>query len=191
MSNSASNLSRRDLLKFGGLSAVGALGLGALAGCSPKVVAPEGGVPNPGGSLASTGTADGVPSFLLTPEPITDFAETYEYDVVVVGAGESGLGGHPLRFGRRRHRRSAPEPAHGADRGQHGAPPSISSKTSEAGIKAAVSYINYKSDYRINTGQVEAWARNSQEALAWWEEAAKAGGKRIQALRLHCHLQRP
>ena len=49
-------------------------------------------------------------------------------------------------------------------------------KTSEAGIKAAVSYINYKSDYRINAGQVEAWARNSQEALAWWEEAAKAGG---------------
>ena len=24
-------------------------------------------------------------------EPITDFAETHEYDVVVVGAGESGL----------------------------------------------------------------------------------------------------
>ncbi len=175
MTRTTSNLSRRDLLKFGGLSAVGALGLGALAGCSPKVVAPEGGVPNPGGSLASTGTADGVPSFLLTPEPITDFAETYEYDVVVVGAGESGLGAIHSAL------------AAGATVGVLQSLPMVQtagnmgasinlSKTSEAGIKAAVSYINYKSDYRINTGQVEAWARNSQEALAWWEEAAKAGG---------------
>ena len=39
-----------------------------------------------------------------------------------------------------------------------------------------MSFVNYKSDWRSNAAQVEAWARNSQEALAWWEEAALAGG---------------
>ncbi len=176
MTPATSNFSRRDILKLGGLSAMGALGMSALAGCSPKVVAPEGGVPNPGGTgLATTGSADGAPSFLLTPEPITDFAETHEYDVVVVGAGESGLGAIHAAL------------AAGASVGVLQSLPIVQTagnmgasidltKTSEAGIKAAVSYINYKSDYRINAGQVEAWARNSQEALAWWEEAAKAGG---------------
>ena len=27
----------------------------------------------------------------MKPEPITEFAQTHEYDVVVIGAGESGL----------------------------------------------------------------------------------------------------
>ncbi len=175
MSKPASNLSRRDLLKFGGLSAVGALGMSALAGCSPKVVAPEGGVPKPGAALAGTGSADGVPSFLLTPDPVTDFAETHDYDVVVVGAGESGLAAIHAAL------------AAGATVGVLQSLPIVQTagnmgasvdltQTSEAGIKAAVSYISYKSDYRSNAQQVEAWARNSQEALAWWEEAAAAGG---------------
>ena len=175
MSKPASNLSRRDLLKFGGLSAVGALGMSALAGCSPKVVAPEGGVPKAGSTAASTGSAEGVPSFLLTPEPVTEFDETKEYDVVVVGAGESGLAAiHAAR-------------AAGASVGVLQSLPIVQtagnmgasvdlSQTSEAGIKAVVSYISYKSDYRSSAEQVEAWARNSQEALAWWEEAAAAGG---------------
>lgn len=179
MSKLASNLSRRDLLKFGGLSAVGALGMSALAGCSPKVVAPEGGVPKAGSTAATTGSADGVPSFLLTPEPVTDFAETHEYDVVVVGAGESGLAAiHAAR-------------AAGASVGVLQSLPIVQTagnmgasidltQTSEAGIKAAVSFISYKSDYRSSAEQVEAWARNSQEALAWWEEAAAAGGSVFQ-----------
>ena len=49
-------------------------------------------------------------------------------------------------------------------------------KTSEAGLKACISFINYKSDWRSNRDVVEVWARNSQEALAWWEQEAAQGG---------------
>ena len=35
--------------------------------------------------------ADQTPAFLAQPEPITEFIETREYDVVVVGAGAAGV----------------------------------------------------------------------------------------------------
>ena len=36
-------------------------------------------------------SATAIPTFLVKPDPISDFAEEFEFDVVVVGAGESGL----------------------------------------------------------------------------------------------------
>ena len=53
-------------------------------------------------------------------------------------------------------------------------------KTSEAGIQACVSFINWKSDFRSDRDLVESWARNSQEALAWWADAAAEGGVESQ-----------
>ena len=74
-------VTRRDLFKFTGLAAAGVVGASALAGCAPKTAAET-------ATLADTGSADaGLPAFLQAPEPITDFADTREYDVVVVGAG--------------------------------------------------------------------------------------------------------
>ena len=76
-------VTRRDLFKFTGLAAAGVVGASALAGCAPKTAAET-------ASLADTGSPDaGLPAFLQAPEPITDFADTREYDIVVVGAGES------------------------------------------------------------------------------------------------------
>lgn len=83
----ATNFTRRDLLKFGGIAALGAAGAASLAGCGqPRAV----GQAATEGDLAATGAATG-PSFLAPQTPITDFVETHDYDVVVVGAGESGL----------------------------------------------------------------------------------------------------
>ena len=80
-------VTRRDLFKFGGLAALGVAGASTLAGCGqPKTVAEAAAEKG----LADTGAAAG-PAFLAPQEPITDFAETHEYDIVVVGAGESGL----------------------------------------------------------------------------------------------------
>lgn len=39
----------------------------------------------------ATRAADGTPSFLIAPEPITEFDETRDFEVVVVGAGVSGM----------------------------------------------------------------------------------------------------
>ncbi len=72
------NVSRRNLLKTTGVAAAAGLALTGLP--LTHAVAAEVAEGNPL-----------VPSFLVKPEPITDFAAEYEYDVVVVGAGESGL----------------------------------------------------------------------------------------------------
>ena len=81
-------LTRRSLLKMGGLAAAGALGAGTLAGCSPASESPSAEV---GG-----GTEGGLPSrwsWETRPEPIADadIIETVERDFIVVGAGLAGV----------------------------------------------------------------------------------------------------
>lgn len=77
------NFSRRDLFKLGGITAATIAATGALAGCGQPAVRDK-------ETEADAAPANGGPAFLTAPEPITDFAETHDYDVVVVGAGESG-----------------------------------------------------------------------------------------------------
>ena len=74
-------VTRRDVLK--GAAALSAAGVAASALPLTHAVAAEEAT-DAEGNLT-------VPSFLVKPEPITDFAETVDYDVVVVGAGEAGL----------------------------------------------------------------------------------------------------
>ncbi len=164
-------VTRRDLFKFGGLAALGVAGASTLAGCGqPKTVAEAAAEKG----LADTGAATG-PAFLAPQEPITDFAETHEYDVVVVGAGESGLSAvHTALEGRgarglRAEYRAAP------DHRQHGRLHRPHPDRRSA-VQACVSFINWKSDYRSNRDLVNIWAHNSQEALAWWAEEAAKGG---------------
>lgn len=88
------NISRRDLFKIGGTAAVGVAGAGMLASCAPRQSArPRG---DYRGSVecgaAGTGTeTTSMPAFLAKPEAVVEFAETKDYDVVVVGAGVSGM----------------------------------------------------------------------------------------------------
>ena len=170
-----STMSRRDLFKFGGVAAMGVAAAGALAGCGQPKLAGTG---DAAGAAGDGSTYMG-PSFLNKPAEITDFAEEHTYDVVVVGAGESGLAAihAALEAGATVGVLQSLSIVQTA--GNMGASIDLT-KTSEAGIKAALSFINYKSDYRANMGQVETWARNSQEALAWWAEAAAKGGSESQ-----------
>lgn len=161
------NVSRRDLLKLGGITAVGALGAQALAGCVPSKAADA--------KNAAAASTEGLPSFLVQPEPITDFAETKEYDVVVVGAGESGLSAVHAALEAGAKVACVQNLSTVQTAGNMAAALDLD-KTSEAGLKACVSFINYKSDWRSNRDVVEVWARNSQEALAWWEREAAQGG---------------
>ena len=73
------NISRRNLVKGIGL------GTAAVAAAS---LAPTSAHAKADPSYA--GTVD-VPSFLIKPEPISDVAETKDFDVVVVGAGAAGV----------------------------------------------------------------------------------------------------
>ena len=164
-------VTRRDLFKFGGLAALGVAGASTLAGCGqPKTVAEAAAEKG----LADTGAAAG-PAFLAPLEPITDFAETHEYDIVVVGAGESGLSAvhTALEAGARV---ACVQNINAAQTTGNMAASIDLTQTDEAAVQACVSFINWKSDYRSNRDLVNIWAHNSQEALAWWAEAAAKGG---------------
>lgn len=76
------NLSRRGFLT--GAAAAGALAAMGLAGCAPTPAA-EGGT-----KTADTGAAAAT-SWRDKPEMPTEFVETVDADIVVVGAGNGGL----------------------------------------------------------------------------------------------------
>ena len=88
-------ISRRDLLKFGGIAAAGVAGAGALNGCSPKSTG--GKSKNAAGDAATEKTVSaghdrtGLPRFFEKPAAIADIKETKDYDVVVIGAGAPGV----------------------------------------------------------------------------------------------------
>lgn len=163
---SSASINRRDLIK--GAAGVAAAGIAASAMPLTHAVAAEEAAANPM-----------IPSFLVKPEPITEFAQTYDYDVVVVGAGEAGLSAihTALEAGAKVACLQNTDTAFTT--GNMAASVDVT-KTSEAGIQACVSFINWKSDFRSDRDLVESWAYNSQEALAWWADAAAEGGVESQ-----------
>ncbi|HJF65655.1 MAG TPA: FAD-dependent oxidoreductase [Slackia equolifaciens] len=91
-------VNRRNFLKGAGVLAAGAAAAAALGGCSPSSSSSEGASTSEGAASASgeyntAATMERQWSFMVPPEPISDdqIAETIEADVVVVGAGTSGL----------------------------------------------------------------------------------------------------
>lgn len=165
--NKEFDFSRRNFLKGTGVAALGVFAAAGLAGCGqPSVSAGE--------ESAASSSAAG-PAFLQAPEPISEFVETKEYDVVVVGAGESGLSAvHTALEGGAKV--ACVQNVNTAQTTGNMAASINLDETSEAALQACVSFINWKSDYRSNRHLVEIWARNSQEALAWWAEEASKGG---------------
>ena len=74
----AASITRRTAVK----GAASLAAVAAVAGNAAAALAAE------GPSVANTTPT---PSFFAQPDPITDIAETYDYDVVVVGAGAAGV----------------------------------------------------------------------------------------------------
>lgn len=87
-------VSRRDFLKGATVSVAAASGASLLAGCGPQQ---GGGAPEAEATEAAeagaAAPAAGAASFMVAPDPIPEdqIAETVEADVVVIGAGVSGL----------------------------------------------------------------------------------------------------
>ncbi|MEG2533717.1 MAG: FAD-binding protein, partial [Gordonibacter sp.] len=89
-------ISRRDLLRIGGLAAVGAVGAGALSGCAPKAGSSKGDVTNAASMLdpaVSGHHPEALPGFLAELDPIAEsnIKATKEFDIVVIGAGAAGV----------------------------------------------------------------------------------------------------
>ena len=173
-------LSRRAFLSLGATAAVAA-GAAGLAGCSPQT---DSDTASKGASSTSattgTGTSGtGTPSFLTAPEAIadSDIKETIEADIVIVGAGFSGISAA----------RSAVE--NGAKNivvvekaktwqyrsNQVGC---IGGKIQEdLGISidknAVVGQIMKECGYRPNQRILNLWAENSGEAFDWFLAASE------------------
>ncbi len=171
----ATSLSRRNMLKLGGLAALGTLGASALAGCGAPQTTSGSAAGGSDGNAAGGEPIQGSPSFFTPPAPVTDFADTKEYDVVVVGAGESGLSAVHTALEAGASVACVQSQPTAETTGNMAACIDLS-KTDEAAIQACASFINYKSDFRSDRALVNVWARNSQEAIGWWEQEALTGG---------------
>ena len=174
-SSTAGSLSRRSLFKLGGLATAVAAGA-SLAGCAPQPKS---------ASMADTGSgatraADGTPSFLIAPEPITEFDETRDFEVVVVGAGVSGMAAAMSAAEAGAKIACVQREATPSSQGNMAAGVDLN-QTSEAGKQALISYLIKLADHRSNRALLEAWADNSFEALSWFREAASAGGIEVNS----------
>ena len=157
----------------GGIAAAGAVGAGALASCAPQT---SGGAASTGGSASGTGTGtgeagtqaghlrEGLPSFLEKPAPITDVKETKDFDVVVVGAGASGVPAALSALEAGASVALLQKESQAISQGNSGS--GIDLATSDpADVANLVSQLIADSQHRANRALVELWAQNSGEAV--------------------------
>jgi fumarate reductase flavoprotein subunit len=170
-------ISRRSFLSRTAIAASG-VGVLGLAGCAPKSPTED----VFGNSLTLGRSSDGAAmlSFLQKPEPIADtnIKATETFDVVIVGAGASGV---PAAL-------SAAE--NGAkvaviqkesivvSQGNSGAGIDMT-KSDPAGIEALVAKLMKDNAHRCNPKLIRQWAYNSGKAVTWVIDRAKRSGAQV------------
>lgn len=180
------DVTRRDLLKFGGIAAAGIVGASALTACTDE------GTGAPSGNGAGTGDTptngsgeiskvsghyrSGLPEFLQAPEPISGVEETKEYDVVVIGAGAAGV---PAALAAAEEGASVAliqKEATAISQGNTGSAPDPE-RSDPADIQNLVSVLLKDSQHRAKRELVEIWATQGAEAIKWViERSAENGG---------------
>ncbi len=191
----ATELNRRDFLKGAALGAAGIAAAGSLAACSSgqsasntNASAESTAASNTGstqaGSTGGVNTASQKWSFEIAPEPIPDdqIAETVSAEVVVVGAGMSGLvsAASCLENGLDTVLISASKAAVSRGGSNNGV---YSSVMQELGLPKQDPKVFYRTQYLANGGNIApAWwykyYNNSEEAIQWLIDlAAKANIK--------------
>jgi fumarate reductase flavoprotein subunit len=168
----ASGLSRRS---FFARTAAGAAGAGALGlGSMVAQAAP------PGFDYAVSSDGGATLGFLPRPKPIAeaDIKETLTFDVVVVGAGASGV---PAALS------AAENGAKVAVIQKHPMPVSQGNTgsgidlatTDKAGVEALVAKLMNDNNHRCNPALLRQWAYHSGEAVRWVIDRTKKGGGQV------------
>ncbi len=170
-------ISRRRFLSLTAASAAGGAALG-LAGCAPRQAADKKARRETPFGMSPDGAA--TLAFLPKPEPIpeAEITATETFDVVVVGAGASGI---PAALA------AAESGAKVAvlqkenvvvSQGNSGAGIDLA-KSEPAGIEALVARLMKDNAHRCNPKLIRQWAYNSGEAVTWVIERAKQGGAQV------------
>ncbi len=172
----AHGLSRRHFLTR---SAAGAAGVGmlALGGAAAEAANPAA---DKSADFARSSDGGASLSFLPKPKPIADkdIKETLTFDVVVVGAGASGV---PAALAAAENGASVaviqkhPMPV---SQGNTGSGIDLAS-SDKAGVEALVARLISDSAHRCNPALIRQWAYNSGEAVRWVIDRAKQGGAQV------------
>ena len=130
------------------------------------------------GEAKATATTAGnglTPSFLDAPEAIADFADTKEFDVVVVGAGASGLAA-AIRAVQEGAKVAVVQKLGFASSQGFEATGLLSDENDEATKQAFVSKAMALSEWRPKRELLNAWAHNSGDAIVWFRGVLDAAG---------------
>lgn len=163
-------MNRREFFKVTGIVGGGALTATTMIGCSPEPATQQN-----SSSDTSAQTLEGIPTFLKQPEAITDFAKTHDYDVVVVGAGVSGMAAALSAAEKGVKVACIQKEAAPSSQGNMGSGVDLN-QTSEAGVAALESFLTELNDHRSNRSLINKWTQNSFEALDWFESYVSRGG---------------
>ena len=176
------DFTRRDLFKFGGVAAAGVAGATFLASCAPSGGKDSGATGANSASGEVTGIAghyrSGLPSFLEAPEAITDIAQTKDYDVVIVGAGASGVPAAISALDAGASVALIQKESQAISQGNT-ATGILVDQSDPAGVEAVVSTLLKEHQYRASRQQVELWAKNSGEAITWLFELGQKVGAQV------------
>lgn len=130
----------------------------------------------------ATGTyTEHVPSFLKKPAPITNISETKEFDLVVVGAGPSGVPAAMAAAENGAHVALIQKEATAAANGNVGAGINVAN-SDPADLAHLATRLDNDSDNRPNRELIDLWINNSGEALTWLLAKGKEAGAQITDL---------
>lgn len=178
------DITRRDLIKLGGVAAAGVAATGALAGCSSQSSA-SGSSQGTQAASATTGevrtdpiSGQPMPAFFAAPEAITEIFETREYDIVVVGAGAAGV---PCALSAAENGASVAllqKQSVAISQGNTGSGIILDTSSPE-GVEALVAKIMRDCANRGSRKLMEDWAQNSGEAVQWVIDRSSAQGASV------------
>lgn len=179
-------VSRRSFLAgasvAAGLAALGLSGCGGTtSGSSTANSATASDTPVAGEPISGRFTDEGIfiPDFVgKAPEPIKDFAETHDFDVVVIGAGASGL---PAALSA--HEAGAKvaviqREGTAISQGNTGSGIDLD-RTSPEAVSALIDFLMKVNNYRAKEPLIRMWAENSGEAIKWVINHTKKAGAQI------------
>lgn len=148
------------------------MGAGALvAGLSGCAAPASNGTANAANSEPQKGS---LPSFFTAPEPITEFTETKEYDVVIVGAGTAGV---PAALSAKKNGASVAvlqKESQPISQGNTNTAIRID-EADPAGAQKVVSMLLEENQFRSDRKLIEVWINRSQEALEYCLERSQEG----------------